>query len=376
MKNRKTIFTALIALLVLMMGVNFDAEAQLGGLLNKAKNKVTGGSKADKEKQRVIDEAKEKFAAQQAMLQLAIPQPDAEKKVCLFSVEGTGLCSWNPATLELTITANRGGNTPGSVYKLDPATGKFTDNNGAPKGSISADGTIESPNLGTLKLNAKIIKREVYYNEFVPNHGIIGLTSFRADCIDSYTVSGTINGKDTKLGSVIVNRAYGSDYIGNVVVNSAVNPLLMAYVTYGLMLSNEGIAAGFVGFDAERKYTMAQLQDMVKWTDASAESKLRKYESSRAFAGFNSIEHPEFKNVKIGAIGLMSEWNETREDNTGHYNGKVKWYNSISYWVIYEFEDGRNIMGRNMYSDVWCEGSSNPERKNYGFYEVTDYQRK
>ena len=32
-----------------MMGVNFDAEAQLGGLLNK----VTGGSKADKKKQSI-----------------------------------------------------------------------------------------------------------------------------------------------------------------------------------------------------------------------------------------------------------------------------------------------------------------------------------
>ncbi len=39
----------MIALLVLMMGVNFDAEAQLGGLLNK----VTGGSKADKKKQSI-----------------------------------------------------------------------------------------------------------------------------------------------------------------------------------------------------------------------------------------------------------------------------------------------------------------------------------
>ena len=43
MKKRKTIFTALIAFLVLMMGVNFDAEAQLGGLLNKAKDKMGGG---------------------------------------------------------------------------------------------------------------------------------------------------------------------------------------------------------------------------------------------------------------------------------------------------------------------------------------------
>ena len=48
MKKRKTIFTALIALLVLMMGVNFDAEAQLGGLVNKAKDKMGGGGNPKK----------------------------------------------------------------------------------------------------------------------------------------------------------------------------------------------------------------------------------------------------------------------------------------------------------------------------------------
>ncbi|MBR2104194.1 MAG: hypothetical protein IJ933_02800 [Bacteroidales bacterium] len=371
----KNLIKIAVLLLVAMFTFNTAAEAQFG-LINKALS-APSKKKAKNEKERVMNEAHEKFAAQQEQMKLAIPQPDAEGKERLFSIDGKGICSWNSATLELTILTDRAGNTPGSVYKLDPATGKFTDKNGASKGSINADGTIESPNLGTLKLIVKIEDAFINYNDLVPNHGIIGLTDFRAQRIDSYTVRGTINGKaDSKIGKVVNNRAYSSDYIGNVVVQGAVNPLLMAYVAYGIMLSEQGLAAGFAGFDPETKYTVAQLEDMVQWNNDAAKRKLMEYETSYPYAGFDRVTHPEFKNVKIGAIGLMSEWKETKEDRTAYYQGTIKWYTSISYWVIYEFEDGRNIMGRNMYSDVWSEGNSNVERKNFGFYEVTDWVRK
>ena len=374
MKNRKSIFTALMAFLVLMMGVNFNAEAQLGGLLNKAKEKVSGGGKTKERKKDDIEkEAKEKFAAQQAMFQLAIPQPDAGKKVCIFSIGGTGICSWNPATLELTITTNRGGNTPGSVYKLDPATGKFTDKNGAPKGSISADGTIESPNLGTLKLTETVIKgQSVRFEEFVEVPESVMAPWFYADRIVSYKVEGTVNGKNGSLGSVTLNKAI--TVIDNVVVSSEVNPLLMAYVAHGLMLTEKEIIVKSLGFDPDKTYTTEELEDMIEWNDKESIDKIIKYESSLPCAGFKDT-HPEFKNCKVAAVGLRSnEWREVKEtDSYGYAN----WFYVMNYWVVYELADGRNIVTfstareKSKYGDV----ISKAQTKTGDFHEVTDWKR-
>ena len=95
---RKSIFKALVALMFIMLGANFNAEAQSGSL--------------------------------------SIPQPDANGQI---------VGKWNPATLEFTMN-------DGVVYKLDANTGKFTDSQGTPKGSISADGTVEAPNFGTIQV--------------------------------------------------------------------------------------------------------------------------------------------------------------------------------------------------------------------------------
>jgi hypothetical protein len=48
MKRKKTLFKALMALLVIMLGVNFNADAQLGGLVNKAKQAGKNAAKETK----------------------------------------------------------------------------------------------------------------------------------------------------------------------------------------------------------------------------------------------------------------------------------------------------------------------------------------
>ena len=140
--------------MVIMLGANFNAEAQLGGLINAAKNK----GKQNKAKNELEQQEKELAEHNKAMV-LAIPQPDANGSKVLFSIGNENVASWNPATNELTITTTRGGNTSGSVYKVDPATGNVTDSKGTSKGSLNTSGTIESPNLG--KLHLRIVKEEM-----------------------------------------------------------------------------------------------------------------------------------------------------------------------------------------------------------------------
>lgn len=342
MKNRKTIFTALIALLVLMMGVNFDAEAQLGGLLNKAKNKANQNKE---QKQRDEENA--------AML-LAIPQPNANESKAIFAIGNESVASWNPATNELTVTTTRGGNTPGSVYKIDPTTGKVTDNKGASKGSLK-DSTIDSPNLGQLRL---------FVHKKWP--GIITGYDVRAD----------INGKSTRLGDVDQEQVNTIYFQGKGSVKMAkVNPLLVAYVFYGLMLTEKEIIVKQLGFDPDKTYTTAELEDMIEWNDQESIDKIIKYESSLPCAGFKDT-HPEFKNCKVAAVGLKSnEWREVKEtDNYGYAN----WFYVMSYWVVYELADGRNIVTfsaareKSKYGDV----ISKQQTKTGDFHEVTDWQRK
>ena len=107
MKQKSLIFKALMALMVILLGTSFNAEAQLGGL--------------------------------------AIPKPEPNGQPVSFTLGDKEICTWNPATLEFTMN-------DGVVYKLDANTGKFTDSQGSPKGSISADGTVEAPNFGTIQV--------------------------------------------------------------------------------------------------------------------------------------------------------------------------------------------------------------------------------
>ena len=367
MKKRRTIFTALIALLVLMMGVNFDAEAQYPWdaakrAVNNAKGKKAAKKAEEEQAQRKAQEKAEK-AEKASQAKLAIPQPIAGGTIVTFTRGNKKVALWDPAKLEITMTTTDGGNTNGAVYKLDPATGKVTDSKGASMGSMSADGKIESPRLGTI--------------DVIPVSN--GEDGFRVKI------------KDKLIGDVSLERKvqsrinlfngwgdYGWKDEGSV-DDQTVNPLLVAYVFYGLIVTNGDVNTNLLGYDPDKKYTVEELNDKIEWKNAAAEREVKEYESSHSYAGFDREKHPELKNCNVAAVGLMSDWVETKTTHTsgGDYAGTT-WNTTIKYWVIYELTDGRNLVAFNYLkkmvgkSDGTIRGNSEEE----AFHEVTDWQRK
>ena len=352
MKKRKTIFTALIAFLVLMMGVNFDAEAQLGGLINAAKNKA----KANKEQK----EAAAREAKAIETNKLTIPQPDASAQMTTFTlkIDGkqVGVCTWWPAKNELNVS---GPNIATVVCKIDPATGKVTSSTGEAKGSMSADGTIVSPNFGTLTLKPRDNANSGKDGYIVERNGErIGVLYPNRDvAIDVY---------DNTADEGIQKTVGSSD-------NKTVNFLVEAYAYFGLVFTEKSLTVFRLGYDPDKKYTTEELEDMVEWNDTESINTIIKYESSLPCAGFKET-HPEFKNCKIGGVGLLR--NRWKEFSDGY---------GMKYWVVYELTDGRNIVTFNRAFKKWTYGEitlrNNVELDKVvyfpqEFHEVTDWVRK
>lgn len=361
----KNLIKITLMLLVAMLTFNTAAEAQLGGLLNKAKDKVTGGGKREKE----INEMVEKCKAR-------IPQLGSSPNT-LFFVNNKGVAAWDGSKNELTITTDMGGNTPGTVLKVDPTTGKVTDASGKAMGSLG-ESSVETPGLGTLTLKEELrtyrdIKKDGNIIEYGQKTG--GYTIMRnGKEIDYYNLM-----QPADQGNKVFIRYNGQNFG---VQDKYVGAALPAYVL-GVVFTAEDAAKvekdaliSRLGYDPDKKYTMAELEDLVQWKDEAAEYKVRKYETSHPYAGFSKTEHPELKNVKIGDIALCSEWRETKEDRSGYAGGSIKWYRSILYWVIYELEDGRNFVGLHRFSYVWSGGNENEVRDVLGLHELTDYKRK
>lgn len=328
---RISTFFKMVALLAIMFGVSYNAEAQLlGGIAKAVKNKTTQSSQNKA---------------------CTMPKPDAKAKPVTFSVGKNGeiaVCSWNPATLELTMLTEMSGNQKGDVIKLDPNTGKFTNNRGEDKGSISEDGTIVSTHLGEFKLEAK-------------NAGVYGMeyhVKYKGKSIGNLTSEGFCSG-------YIVGPYTG-----------APTRLLSAYVYYGLLLDKRMYTIKEYGYDPELKFTTEQLEDKIEWKNAAAEGEIMEYESSRPYAGYNREEHPEMKNCKVAAVGLTSEWKEKKYTATmgTSYDGTT-WVKTINYWVVYELTDGRNIVVFNYLSNKWGR-ETGTERGHGHWHEVTDWVRK
>ena len=153
--NRKTSFIALA--LVAMFACSTPAQAQWGGLLNKARK--AAGIKTKQEKaQDAAQQRRDSVLKAAAAITTTIPQAAESGQPITIKWGDTPIGTWDPVKLEITFnqTYDEGEFAGQKVkYILDPATGKFTSLNGTPKGSISNDGTIESPNLGTIKLDTK-----------------------------------------------------------------------------------------------------------------------------------------------------------------------------------------------------------------------------
>ena len=141
-----------------------------------------------------------------------IPQPVKKGKPIILKWQGeTPIGTWNPQTLEITFAQKWDeGELAGKnvIYKVDPETGAVIRNDGVQKGSMSNDGTIESPNLGTLQF-------------------------------DTETNAVMMNGE--KIGTAGPGGAQSFDHtIGS--FESKVSPLLSAFVWFGLLTSENQVA--------------------------------------------------------------------------------------------------------------------------------------
>ena len=302
MNKRKTIIMALMAFFVLTLGVNFNAEAQIGISLGGLTEK---GAK--------------------------IPKAKKKGKPIGIIYGNTAIGEWNPATLQITFY-QKDDKGQQIVYTIDQNSGAVKSHAGNAMGSMSNDGSLVSTKLGKLTVEEKS------YPDFYVK-------------------------KDGKtIGYVTPQTAYDPSKKDFGSFADEVSPLLVAYVYFGVLLSEEQASNFASGYGA--KMTTDELEDMVQWNDKGTINMIAEYESSLPYAGFKA-SHPEFKNCKIGGVGLLyNKWQE--------YSASY----GMKYWVVYELTDGRNIVTFNRVYKKWTYGDID-NRDNYDeFHEVTDWQRK
>ena len=102
------------------------ADAQLGGMLNRARSAIKEAASTPSTPK----------------VKLAIPKAVSGGQTAVFKRGEKEVAKWNPATLELTMTAD------GAVYKLDPKTGNFTDASGA--STQAPPSTASTPFVGAV----------------------------------------------------------------------------------------------------------------------------------------------------------------------------------------------------------------------------------
>jgi len=193
---RHSIKTTMMVL-VTMFAFSTAADAQFSINLNKARKAL--GIKTKKEK--AMD-----------ALKPTIPQPDKKGKPVTIKWMNKKVGEWDPATLMLVFNDTydeSAGEYAGQhiTFMLDPATGKWTNIAGRPAGQMSNDGTLETPNLGTIKFNPKT---------------------------NEVSMDGEV------IGSATINEAscYGTTFSS---FDGYVSPLLVAYTTFGVMVSKDQI---------------------------------------------------------------------------------------------------------------------------------------
>ncbi|MBO7462907.1 MAG: hypothetical protein J6T96_09960 [Bacteroidales bacterium] len=324
MNKRKTIIMALMAFFVLTLGVNFNAEAQLGGLIGAAKDLATQKS-------------------------AKIPKQKKKGKPISIEYGGAIIGTYDPSALSITFN-QKDDKGQQIVYKIDPNTGAVTSHLGNSVGSMSNNGSFVSPKLGTLT-----VEEATYPNFKVKKDGkLIGYVT-------------------PQRATNPTNGEYGR-------FADEVSPLLVAYIYFGVMLSDgqaEALASGYAG---ER--TTANLKALDAWYDKSTINEIMDFEASHPNAGWNLKDHPEFQGLKVAAVGLTSDkWKEVSmrqwSNNLNDYY-YTDWY-KMEYYAVYELTNGKNIA---MFTTVWKESRYGEIKKReegegkVGFFVIPDWQRK
>ena len=211
----------LVMALAAMFAFSTPAEAQfgLGKLARKARKAVglqTNQDKYEEYREQQAKEEKERKrkndSIQAAIKDITptIPQPAATGKLNTIRWGKTAIGTWDPVNLEITFnqTYDEGEYAGQKVsYKLDPATGDWTSKKGTHVGRMSNDGTIESPNLGTIKFDSKTNK---------------------------VSMNGETIGEATMLKATSFSHEIGS-YDGHV------SPLLIAFTFHGCLISKDQV---------------------------------------------------------------------------------------------------------------------------------------
>lgn len=203
--------------LVAIFTFSTPADAQWGGLINSARKAAgikTKKEKEQEEQQRRLQEQQRRQDSIRAAINSitpTIPQPAPEGTAPVaIKWQGTQIGEWDPVGLEITFnkTYDEGEFAGQKVsYKLNQQTGQWTSKKGTDVGRMSNDGTIVSPNLGTIKLIPQTCK-------IVRNDEVIG--------------------EVTKLNAY----SYGT-MIGN--FDAHVSPLLVAFTFHGSLISAKQI---------------------------------------------------------------------------------------------------------------------------------------
>ena len=249
--------------LVAMFAFCTPAEAQfgLGKLARKARKAVGLQTNQDKYEELREQQAKDEKerrrkndSIQSAIKDITptVPQPVASGALNTIRWGKTAIGTWDPVNLEITFNQSYDeGEFAGQKvsYKLDPATGKWTAKNGTPKGSINNDGTIESPNLGTIKFDSKTNK---------------------------VSMNGEPIGEVTMLKATSFGHEIGS-------FEGHVSPLLVAYTFHGALISKnqvtewkeaqaKAIAEAAARAERERQERIAREEALKKeWSELNVE---------------------------------------------------------------------------------------------------------
>jgi cytoskeletal protein CcmA (bactofilin family) len=264
--------------LMAMFAFSTPAEAQWGSLLNKARK--AAGIKTKQEK--AVDAEKHRQDSIQAVIRSitpTIPQPAKSGAPIAIRWQNTQIGTWDPVKLEITFNKTyEDGELAGQKvsYKLDPSTGVWTSKKGTNVGQISNDGTIQSPNLGTIKFDPE-------------------------KC--TVTVDGEV------VGKVNLKNAYVYDtQIGG--FDGHVSPLLVAYTFHGALISKNQIAQWK---EAKQKADLAAKERAEK---AAKERALRAQSSSSSSSSSSNRE------VKLYRGG--SQFGELRANGDVYIGGSCK----------------------------------------------------
>ena len=214
-----------IAMLALAATFTFstpaDAQFGLGKLARKVRKAVGVETQQDKYEEFREQQAKEdkirqhkrdSIKAVMASITPTIPQPAAEGTAPVtIKWKGTPIGTWDPVGLEITFnkTYDEGEFAGQKVsYRLNPSTGQWTSKKGTDVGSMSNDGTIVSPNLGTIKFNPQT-------NAVVRNGEVIG----EVNMLSAYSYGTTIGSFDAHVSPLLVAFTFHGSLISENQIN-------------------------------------------------------------------------------------------------------------------------------------------------------------